>query len=442
MSIVYEEQLDVADDRLIIPLGITVIGNLTSRFDTTDLYQLRLTQPTLIEVKFSVEQEVTSYDYYKLSTPVGDFYAHPSFPSIEGGVRLLLPGGIGREGFNDWAFVVSGSNQGVFRGTYTLEINEIEPEDSLVFEDGTNRDFDSAIPVPLSGSISGWQDYSYNSYNYSTILAREPGQPGIIYAGGRENHFKFSIPVGEKGDVTITLNKDSQTWGSVAAKSTVNMNLRNEGGRELQQAQINENDSVVFKDLTYGTYYLSVDARAIYDSTKGLALEDGRTFLSSVSASKTLEAPMFFALDMTFKSHIPGSPYAPVARESDQDLPSESSATTGKDVGDTGNAVSSLDVIVSLFGDVLYLKGLVERKVDNLHTIEYNGQIFNFADVDLFVTTVVRDGEFTDEFAQEIADAYPEVTGISYTTAVTLVGASAIEGVLITVAGADGNYVG
>ena len=439
MSIVYEEQLDLAYDRLLIPLGSTVIGNLTSRSDTNDLYQLRLTQPTLVEVKFSVEQEVTSYDYYKVSTPVGDFYAHPSFPSIQGGVRFLLPGGLGREGFNAWTFSVSGSNQGVFRGTYTLEISEIELEDGLIFEDGTNRALDSAMSVPLSGSISGWQDYSYNAYFNSTLLAREAG---LVYGAGRENHFKFSIPVGEKGDVTITLNDDSQTWGSVAAKTTVNMNLKNEGGRELQQAQINENDSVVFKDLTYGTYYLSVDARAIYDSTKGLALEDGRTFLSSVSASKTLEAPMYFSMDMRFQSQIPGSPYAPVDRESANDIPPDSSVTTGKDVGDSVNAVSSLDVIVSLFGDVLYLKGLVERKVDNSHTIEYSGQTFNFADIDPFITTVVRDGEFTEEFAKEIADTYPEVTGISYTTAVTLVGASAIEDVLIAIAGADGNYVG
>ena len=31
MSIVYEERLDLAYDRLLIPLGSTVIGNLTSR---------------------------------------------------------------------------------------------------------------------------------------------------------------------------------------------------------------------------------------------------------------------------------------------------------------------------------------------------------------------------------------------------------------------------
>ena len=97
---------------------------------------------------------------------------------------------------------------------------------------------------------------------------------------------------------------------------------------------------------------------------------------------------------------------------------------------------------MDLFGQVLYLKGLVESISTTSHTINYGGDSFTYSEVDAFLTTVVRDDEFTDEFAQEIADAYPSVAGISYSTAVSLVGEAAIEGVLITVAGADGNYVG
>ena len=102
----------------------------------------------------------------------------------------------------------------------------------------------------------------------------------------------------------------------------------------------------------------------------------------------------------------------------------------------------TLDVIVDLFGQVLYLKGLVESISTTSHTINYGGDSFTYSEVDAFLTTVVRDGEFTDEFAQEIADAYPSIAGISYSTAVALVGASAIDDVLLAVAGADGNYVG
>jgi hypothetical protein len=90
----------------------------------------------------------------------------------------------------------------------------------------------------------------------------------------------------------------------------------------------------------------------------------------------------------------------------------------------------------------LYLKGLTETVSSTAHTIEYSGTTFNYSDVDGLLTTVIRDSEFTDEFAQEIADAYPSVAGITYATAVSLVGEAAIEGVLIAVAGADGNYVG
>lgn len=42
-------------------------------------------------------------------------------------------------------------------------------------------------------------------------------------------------------------------------------------------------------------------------------------------------------------------------------------------------------------------------------------------------TTVVRNGEFTAEFAKEIADACPSVAGIKYSVAVGLVGVTALE---------------
>ena len=119
---------------------------------------------------------------------------------------------------------------------------------------------------------------------------------------------------------------------------------------------------------------------------------------------------------------------------------SGSSASSNPSVLEQGNY--TLNVIVDLFGQVLYLKGLRETVASTSHTVEYAGTTFNWSEVDSFVTTVTRDGSFTDEFAKEIADAYPSVAGISYSTAVALVGASAIDSVLIAVAGADGNYVG
>ena len=106
------------------------------------------------------------------------------------------------------------------------------------------------------------------------------------------------------------------------------------------------------------------------------------------------------------------------------------------------DSMSSLDVIAFIFGIPLYLKGLTETVTSTSHTIEYNGTIFDYAEVDGIITTVVRDGEFTSEFAAEIAESFPDSAGISYSTAVALIGQANMGSTLMMVAGADGNYVG
>ena len=76
------------------------------------------------------------------------------------------------------------------------------------------------------------------------------------------------------------------------------------------------------------------------------------------------------------------------------------------------------------------------------HTVSYQGTKFKYGDIDALITTVIRNGEFTDEFRKEIVDQFPSFGGITYKDAVSLVGAANIDSVLISVAGADGNYVG
>ena len=102
----------------------------------------------------------------------------------------------------------------------------------------------------------------------------------------------------------------------------------------------------------------------------------------------------------------------------------------------------SLTAIANVFGEVMFLDGLTETVTSSSHTIEYNGTTFDYAEVDGIITTVVRDGEFTSEFAAEIAESFPDSAGISYSTAVALIGQANIESTLLMVAGADGNYVG
>lgn len=75
------------------------------------------------------------------------------------------------------------------------------------------------------------------------------------------------------------------------------------------------------------------------------------------------------------------------------------------------------------------------------HTVEYAGTAYNYNDIDSIITTVTRDGEFTQEFTQEIAEFNAEAAGVSYQTAVQLIGQAHINDTLLYVAGADGSYI-
>lgn len=85
----------------------------------------------------------------------------------------------------------------------------------------------------------------------------------------------------------------------------------------------------------------------------------------------------------------------------------------------------------------------IEYKNDVIvnHTITYGSAVFDYSAIDLIITTITRDGSFTEEFSREIADFVPSAAKITYEDAVYLVGASNIDSVLIGVAGADGLYV-
>lgn len=100
-----------------------------------------------------------------------------------------------------------------------------------------------------------------------------------------------------------------------------------------------------------------------------------------------------------------------------------------------------LTLLVSIFGQDLYLENLTEVITEDSHIINYAGVDYDYAEVDGFVMTVIRDGEFTQEFSQEIADEFPEASGISYSTAVGLIGVEQIGNAIISVAKADGSLV-
>ena len=111
---------------------------------------------------------------------------------------------------------------------------------------------------------------------------------------------------------------------------------------------------------------------------------------------------------------------------------------------------SVLSVIVDkgiLAATPVFLKGLTESVtytdgVNIKHTVEYAGITFDYNQIDSLITTVTRDGEFTGEFTKEINDYLKTELNITYTAAVAIVGVASIDGIILDVAGADGNFVG
>ena len=110
----------------------------------------------------------------------------------------------------------------------------------------------------------------------------------------------------------------------------------------------------------------------------------------------------------------------------------------------------NLSVLVDkgvLGANPLLLKDLIESETYSngtivKHTILYAGMIFDYALIDSLFITITRDGEFTSEFTKEINDYLKTELNITYSAAVALVGISSIDGVILSVAGADGNFVG
>jgi len=86
---------------------------------------------------------------------------------------------------------------------------------------------------------------------------------------------------------------------------------------------------------------------------------------------------------------------------------------------------------------ITYTNGVVTK-----HSVEYSGLTFDYNQIDSLITTVTRDGDFTAEFTREINDYLKTELNITYSVAVSLVGVASIDGVILSVAGADGNYVG
>ncbi|MDC1501693.1 hypothetical protein N8559_01440 [Gammaproteobacteria bacterium] len=96
--------------------------------------------------------------------------------------------------------------------------------------------------------------------------------------------------------------------------------------------------------------------------------------------------------------------------------------------------------------DPVLIKGLTENitKTDGVITEQfflYAGARYDYSDIDTLITVITRNGEFTEEFSNEISDYAASFANATYSDVVKIVGSSGIDAWLITVAGDDGNYV-
>jgi len=95
-------------------------------------------------------------------------------------------------------------------------------------------------------------------------------------------------------------------------------------------------------------------------------------------------------------------------------------------------------VILSSVEDVV----LVTYGVVSERLINALGQSFRYEDISSLYQPVLVNGEFSAEFQNEIADAFPDYANISYEDVINLIGVDNINELLIAVAGQDSNFVG
>lgn len=105
------------------------------------------------------------------------------------------------------------------------------------------------------------------------------------------------------------------------------------------------------------------------------------------------------------------------------------------------NGTYSLTIVVELFYQVFLLKDLEEIVSDDGHSPTQEGIVYSDEEVEPYIMPIARDQEFTEEFASEIAESFPNSARVSYAVALGLIGTAAWEQTLLTVAGVDGNYI-
>jgi hypothetical protein len=280
MTIVYEK--DLINNK--VSLGQTVKGSLKSITNTTDSYLLPLSKQTLVNVKFSVEQTVTEFDYYYLNTPVGYFSVYPGYKGIPNeGITFLMDR---NDNYNSgyYHFTVYGSSQGVFRDGYTLEITE--------------------APLPTFGR------YVTGSGNEENLSANN-----IIRGFTRsdsQDSLKVTTPILPKG-VTGTLVTYLADAGNFGAPRNdiikMGINISNEGGRAIGSHNIAAKEHKEISKLPSGDYFLKItggDYNYNYNSNSAIESTPPREYTLYTSFFSVFTEKQTVAINSANNDHFHG----------------------------------------------------------------------------------------------------------------------------------------
>jgi hypothetical protein len=225
-----------------IRLGQQIKGSLTSVIDISDDYNLIISEKKLVNLKFNVEQTVTEFDFYTIRTPVGSFRIHPSFKFPTEGINFYVSPNDYYQDFNYYDSIdIDGSNNGVFRSSYFLEINEILDKSNYNLIEPGNQ-FTNAPVISANKTISAWTSY------YDYIKLTSP-----------------TLPSGSSGTLIAWLTNVVDYDSSPNSLPRINVTFYNEGQRNLNSGNFTKTDTYLSAaNLSAGDYYIYINADNSY----------------------------------------------------------------------------------------------------------------------------------------------------------------------------------
>jgi Ca2+-binding RTX toxin-like protein len=268
------------------------------------------------------------------------------------------------------------------------------------------------------------------------------------------------------------VSTDNKTWNDLSSGSTLKL-TESEVGKYLfayasyvdgkgrtesvsstaTTAVVNVNDSPVGSVVITGT----AKSGQVLTASNNLADADGLgavTYAWQSSSDGLTWANLSNGATLTISNTLVGKYIRANATYTDgrgtsESVPSIKTEAVKPLTQQTTTESHNLSVIVDkgiLGADAVLLKGLTESMtltdgVITAHSLMYAGSTFDYNQIDALIMTVTRDDEFTAEFTKEINDYLKTEANIAYKVAVGLVGAANIDGIIMTVAGADGSFV-